>query len=70
MTSSCPFTLCVLFISLISYPLSPPPPGDFYYYGQAGLPSSHLEAAIYYQRAADLKHTQAIFNLGGWVGLN
>jgi TPR repeat protein len=38
--------------------------GDFYYYGWAFLQPSRAIAAIYYQRAADLHNTQAIFNLG------
>jgi len=40
--------------------------GDFYYYQRAGLTQlgSKKEAAEFYQKAADLHHTQAIFNLG------
>lgn len=40
--------------------------GDFHYYGRCGLgPHQYkAEAAHFYQRAADLRHTQAIFNLG------
>jgi len=40
--------------------------GDMYYYQRAGLtyPGRKKEAAEFYQRAADLHHTQAIFNLG------
>lgn len=40
--------------------------GDFYYYQRAGLThlESKKEAAEFYQKAADLHHTQAIFNLG------
>lgn len=38
--------------------------GDFYYYGLASLNSSRWLASSYYQRAADLHNTHAIFNLG------
>eukprot|EP01038_Epipyxis_sp_PR26KG_P010471 gene10471-14070_t len=38
--------------------------GDFYYYELAKLEKNRAEAALYYQKAADLKHTQAVFNLG------
>lgn len=40
--------------------------GDFYYYQRAGLLQEERkkEAAQFYQKAADLHHTQAIFNLG------
>lgn len=38
--------------------------GDFHYYGSAALAASPARSAAYYQRAADLHHTQAIFNLG------
>lgn len=40
--------------------------GDFYYYQRAGLVQAggRHEAADFYQKAADLHHTQAIFNLG------
>lgn len=40
--------------------------GDFYYYQRAGLVQAERkkEAAEFYQKAADLHHTQAIFNLG------
>lgn len=40
--------------------------GDFYYYQRAGLLQAERkkEAAQFYQKAADLHHTQAIFNLG------
>jgi TPR repeat protein len=40
--------------------------GDFYYYQRAGLLQAERkrEAAEFYQKAADLHHTQAIFNLG------
>ena len=38
--------------------------GDFHYYGFAGLTIDKGEAAVFYQLAADLKHTHAIFNLG------
>jgi TPR repeat protein len=38
--------------------------GDFHYYGSASLAADPSRAAHYYQRAADLHHTQAIFNLG------
>lgn len=40
--------------------------GDFYYYQRAGLLQAERkkEAARFYQKAADLHHTQAIFNLG------
>lgn len=40
--------------------------GDFYYYQRAGLlhEERKREAAEFYQQAADLHHTQAIFNLG------
>ena len=38
--------------------------GDIFYYGLAGLERDKQEAAYYYQHAADLRHTHAIFNLG------
>ena len=38
--------------------------GDFYYYGSAGLQRDKFEAAVFYQMAADLRNTHAIFNLG------
>lgn len=38
--------------------------GDFYYYGSAGLERNKFEAAVFYQMAADLRNTHAIFNLG------
>lgn len=38
--------------------------GDFYYYGLAGLNASRPVSTIYYQKAAELHNTQAIFNLG------
>ena len=38
--------------------------GDFYYYGLGGLHRDKPEAAFYYQIAADLRHTHAMFNLG------
>lgn len=38
--------------------------GDFHYYGSAALAASPAMSATFYQRAADLHHTQAIFNLG------
>ena len=38
--------------------------GDFYYYGNAGLERDKFEAAVFYQMAADLRNTHAIFNLG------
>jgi len=38
--------------------------GDFYYYGLGGLQRDKPEAAFYYQIAADLRHTHAMFNLG------
>lgn len=38
--------------------------GDCYYYGCAGLSRDKVEAAVYYQLAADLRNTHAIFNLG------
>lgn len=38
--------------------------GDFYYYGYAGLLSSRTLSTLFYQKAADLHNTQAIFNLG------
>jgi TPR repeat protein len=38
--------------------------GDFHYYGLAGLTIDQKEAAIHYQKAADLRHPHAIFNLG------
>ncbi|KAJ1440200.1 hypothetical protein B484DRAFT_158144 [Ochromonadaceae sp. CCMP2298] len=48
--------------------------GDFYYYGRAGLlqREAKRQAADFYQKAADLRHTRAIFNLGiiyqvGWA---
>lgn len=38
--------------------------GDFHYYGLGWLEVDKLEAASFYQNAADLHHTHAIFNLG------
>eukprot|EP01041_Mallomonas_annulata_P002981 gene2981-5852_t len=38
--------------------------GDLYYYGSAGLAVNKKEAAVYYQLAADLRNTHALFNLG------
>jgi TPR repeat protein len=38
--------------------------GDIHYYGSAGMARDKVEAAVYYQMAADLRHTHAIFNLG------
>lgn len=38
--------------------------GDCYYYGCAGLTRDKVEAAMFYQLAADLRNTHAIFNLG------
>lgn len=38
--------------------------GDFYYYRFEKYNQSHHIAATYYQKAADLHNTQAIFNLG------
>jgi Sel1 repeat len=38
--------------------------GDFHYYGKAGLRPDKFEAAVFYQLAADLRNTHAIFNLG------
>lgn len=38
--------------------------GDFYYYGKAGLLEDKLKASRFYQLAADLRNTHAIFNLG------
>lgn len=40
--------------------------GDMYYYRKAGLAywTRKKQAAEFYQKAADLHHTQAIFNLG------
>ena len=38
--------------------------GDFYYYRFASFDQSRRIAATYYQKAADLHNTQAIFNLG------
>jgi TPR repeat protein len=45
--------------------------GDIQYYGSKRLPSNKKEAANYYQIAADMRHTHALFNLGvmhqaGW----
>eukprot|EP01035_Chromulina_nebulosa_P019801 gene19801-25743_t len=37
--------------------------GDLYYYGLAGLSPNKPEAAVFYQKSADLKLTHAIFNL-------
>ena len=38
--------------------------GDFYYYGMGHVLADKSEAAILYQKAADLRHTHALFNLG------
>jgi TPR repeat protein len=38
--------------------------GDFYYYGHADLLQDKLKASRFYQLAADLRNTHAIFNLG------
>ena len=38
--------------------------GDSYYYGQGGLTPNKQDAASYYQLAAEMRHTHAIFNLG------
>jgi TPR repeat protein len=38
--------------------------GDFHYYGLGGLSRDKSEAARYYQIAADMKNTHALFNLG------
>jgi len=38
--------------------------GDCYYYGCGGLSRDKVEAAMFYQLAADLRNTHAIFNLG------
>jgi hypothetical protein len=38
--------------------------GDFHYYGAAELGDDKVMAIYYYQKAADLKHTHALFNLG------
>lgn len=38
--------------------------GDCYYYGCAGLSRDKVEAAMFYQLAADMRNTHAIFNLG------
>mmetsp|Transcript_24538 Transcript_24538/g.33662 ORF Transcript_24538/g.33662 Transcript_24538/m.33662 type:complete len:375 (-) Transcript_24538:23-1147(-) len=39
--------------------------GDFHYYGRAILPANKAEAALYYKKAADLRHSaHAVFNLG------
>ena len=38
--------------------------GDFHYYGMGWLEVDKKEAALFYQHAADLHHTHAIFNLG------
>jgi TPR repeat protein len=38
--------------------------GDFHYYGLGWLEVDKTEAAEFYQSAADLHHTHAIFNLG------
>ena len=38
--------------------------GDFHYYGMGWLEVDKKEAARFYQHAADLHHTHAIFNLG------
>lgn len=35
-----------------------------HYYGMGGLPSNKKNAALYYQMAADMRHTHAMFNLG------
>lgn len=38
--------------------------GDCFYYGCGGLSKDRREAAVFYQLAADLRNTHAIFNLG------
>ena len=38
--------------------------GDYHYYGLGGLRRDKSEAARYYQIAADMKNTHALFNLG------
>jgi hypothetical protein len=38
--------------------------GDMHYYGMGGLSPSKKNAALYYQMAADMHHTHAMFNLG------
>lgn len=40
--------------------------GDLYYYNRAGLVGEDVrrQAAGFYRQAAELRHTQAIFNLG------
>jgi TPR repeat protein len=38
--------------------------GDIHYYGSKRLPSNKKEAANYYQIAANMHHTHALFNLG------
>ena len=38
--------------------------GDSYYYGLGGMTPNKQEAASFYQLAAEMRHTQAIFNLG------
>ncbi len=38
--------------------------GDYFYYGLASLNASRSVSTIYYQKAAELHNTQAIFNLG------
>ena len=38
--------------------------GDCFYYGCGGLVRDRVEAAAFYQLAADLRNTHAIFNLG------
>lgn len=38
--------------------------GDSYYYGMGGMTPNKQEAAGFYQLAAEMRHTQAIFNLG------
>jgi hypothetical protein len=38
--------------------------GDMHYYGMGGLAPNKRNAALYYQMAADMHHTHAMFNLG------
>ncbi len=38
--------------------------GDFHYYGKAGIPQDKYTASQYYQIAADMKNSHAIFDLG------
>lgn len=38
--------------------------GDIHYYGKSGFRVNKADAAWFYQMAADLRHTHAIFNLG------